>query len=351
VPAAAPPLLTLVSPQALRPPCDIATQQALVTAWLLDLDQRVAMGQRAALTRDVYGRAIRPWLHFLAQVVRTDRPDPTTVDRFLAWSRERGRAPSSINHQLATLGTCYRFAERTGRYPHIARAAERLREHRDAPLPCLDHDQIQALRERARGTVVAAEGVWTQTGRDVDARRLLAARRNLAMLSVLYGTGVRVVSLHRANCGDWQAELGEWRHRPKGHLASDAVAYVASTVAADLEGYLTARRSCAADQPLFSSHAPSSAGHRLTVRMISRIILDQLSAAGHVERWPDGRVVHPRRLSAHSIRRSAAKRIVECHDLELARQLLGHASLETTRRAYARTQRAEDLRRAAGDLG
>ena len=50
------------------------------------------------------------------------------------------------------------IVERTGRYPHIARAAERLREHRDAPLPCLDHDQIQALRERAREAVSAAEG-------------------------------------------------------------------------------------------------------------------------------------------------------------------------------------------------
>lgn len=324
-------------------PVDLARQHELVAAWLLDLDQRVAGGQRAALTRAVYARAIRPWLHFLAQVARTDRPDPTTVDMYLAWSRQGGRAPSSVNHRLATLASCYRFAERSGRWPHIARAAERLREHRDAPLPCLDHAQVLALRERARAAVAAA----AQAG---DARRLLIARRDLALLALLYGTGVRVVSLHRADCGDWRPDLGEWRHRPKAHLAADAVAYVAPAVAEDLEAYLAARSDRAADRPLFVSHAAANDGHRLTVRMISRIVQAMLEAAGHVQRGADGRIAHPRRLSAHSLRRSAARRIVETHDLELARQLLGHASIETTRRAYARIRRADDLRRAAADL-
>jgi integrase len=102
---------------------------------------------------------------------------------------------------------------------------------------------------------------------------------------------------------------------------------------------------------VFISHATGSEGHRLTVRMLSRVILELLERAGHIARDDAGHVAQPRRLSAHSIRRSAAKRIVEAHDLELARQLLGHASLETTRRAYARIRRADDLRRAAEELG
>ena len=170
------------------------------------------------------------------------------------------------------------------------------------------------------------------------------------MLALLYGTGARLISLHRADCGDWLPSRGEWRHRPKGHVASDVVAYVGPAVSSELQAYLDARGSRVPTDPLFVSHAPGSAGHRLTVRMLSRTVLELLERAGHVTRGPNGAVAEPRRLSAHSLRRSAAKRMVEKHDLELARQLLGHASIETTRRAYARILRGEDLRRAAGDL-
>jgi site-specific recombinase XerD len=332
-------------------PCDLPFQHALVADWLIDLDRRVAQGQRAGQTRLVYERAIRPWIRFLQQDARTDAPDPTTVMAFQAQSLARGLAPASINHRLATVCALYRFAERTGRYPHIARAAERLREHRDGPLPCLDHEQILALRASAREGVRLAEEARRQAAAtNRCARHLLVARRNLAVLALLYGTGARLISLHRADCGDWHPGRGEWKHRPKGHVAADAVAYVGPAVTAELQAYLDARRSRAPTEPLFVSHAPGSDGHRLTVRMISRTVLEFLERAGHVTRGQNGAIADPRRLSAHSLRRSAAKRMVETHDLELARQLLGHASLETTRRAYARIQRSEELRRAAGDL-
>jgi site-specific recombinase XerD len=331
----------------------VPRHQDLIADWLQDLDHRVARGQRASQTRVVYERSIRPWIRFLEQEARTDAPDPTTVTNFQAWALARDLAPASINHIVATMCSLYRFAERTGRYPHIARAAERLREHRDGPLPCLDHDQIQALRASAREVVCMAEEARRQASaaeREACTRRLLVARRTLAVLALLYGTGARLISLHRANCGDWHPGRNEWRHRPKGHVAADVVAYVGTAVTAELQAYLNARRNRAPTDPLFVSHAPGSDGHRLTVRMLSRTVLEMLERAGHVTRGPDGAVTEPRRLSAHSLRRSAAKRMVEKHDLELARQFLGHASLETTRRAYARIQRGEDLRRAAADL-
>jgi len=341
-------------PRALTP-CDLPTQTGLVEDWLADLARRVSLGQRAEQTHAVYGRAIRPWLRFLAQQARSDTPDPTTVEAFLAWAHGAGLAPATINHLLATICALYRFAERSGRYPHIARAAERLREHRDGPLPCLDHQQIGAVRAlatqelaTAEAAVAAATDARTRTR---CRRRVVVALRNRAILGVLYGTGARIVSLHRADVRDWHPEQAEWRHRPKGHLAADAVAFLGAQAAAELNAYLAARRPLRAADPLFISHATGSDGHRLTVRMLSRVILELLERAGHIARDDAGHVAQPRRLSAHSIRRSAAKRIVETHDLELARQLLGHASLETTRRAYARIRRADDLRKAAEELG
>lgn len=334
-------------------PVELSTHTGLVDDWLADLDRRVSTGQRAAQTRAVYGRAIRPWLHFLACEARTDRPDPTTVERFLASLVASRRAPATINHQLATMCALYRFAERTGRYPHIARAAERLREHRDGPLPCLRHDQIAALRAQADAAVDAAEAelaVAADADRDNGERRRLVALRDRAILGILYGTAVRLVSLHRATIGDWHPELGEFRHRPKGHVAAEAVAFVGDQARGDLDAYLAARGETDPAAPLFASHARSNAGVRLSIRSLSQAALGLFERGGHIVRDAQGRVREPRRLSAHSLRRSAARHIVEHHDLELARQLLGHASLETTRRGYARIQRTDDLRRAAAEL-
>jgi site-specific recombinase XerD len=340
--------------RAVLAPCELPRHAGLVEDWLADLTRRVELGQRAEQTRDIYGRAIRPWIRFLAEGARTDDPNPTTVEAFLAWARSAGLAPATINHLLATMCSLYRYAERTGRYPHIARAADRLREHRDGPLPCLDHDQVQALRARATDELAAAAEAKRSAPprqRVAATRTHLVALRNRAILGMLYGTGARLISLHRADVRDWSPERAEWRHRPKGHLAADTVAYLGTQASAELQAYLETRRPLRGPDPLFISHAQGSAGHRLTVRMLSRVVLEILERAGHVARDDSGHVVQPRRLSAHSIRRSAAKRIVETHDLELARQLLGHASLETTRKAYARIKRAEDLRKAAEELG
>jgi len=112
----------------------------------------------------------------------------------------------------------------------------------------------------------------------------------------------------------------------------------------------------APEMPLFQAHDRRMAGNRLTTRSMSRIILNHLIASGHVacevgKPGTPGRVRQPRQLSAHGIRRSSARRIVEKYGLEVARELLQHASVETTRRAYARIKQDTDLRRAAEDLG
>ena len=78
-----------------------------------------------------------------------------------------------------------------------------------------------------------------------------------------------------------------------------------------------------------------------------------MEAAGHVHRDAAGHVARPGVLSAHSLRRSAITCAFDAAGLDAAQTLAGHADPGTTRRAYARVQRARVLRSLAGvlDLG
>jgi integrase len=78
-----------------------------------------------------------------------------------------------------------------------------------------------------------------------------------------------------------------------------------------------------------------------------------MERAGHVHRDAAGKLLRPRVLSAHSLRRSAVTAAYEARGLEAAQVLAGHADPKTTARAYARVQKGRVLRGLAGvlDLG
>lgn len=343
-------------------PCDLPTTSQLIADWLSDLADRIAHGQRAEVTGAVYARSIRPWLAFLADEARTDHPTPATVHAFQGAAFSRGLKPATVNLLIATVSSLYRYAERHDRYPAIARSLERIREWRDGPLPSLTHEQILAIRSRMSLAITSAETALHTADpkpRDGIRLRLTILRRDRALLGILYSTAVRLVSLERANTSDVDLTARTLRHQPKRHRAKDAVSYLAQSATDDLAAYLQDRQRFddgAPEMPLFQAHDRRMAGNRLTTRSMSRIILNHLIASGHVacevgKPGTPGRVRQPRQLSAHGIRRSSARRIVEKYGLEVARELLQHASVETTRRAYARIKQDTDLRRAAEDLG
>ena len=126
-------------------PVDLTVQRDLVERWLIWLDQQVALKQNAELTRDGYRAKIRYWMEYLEQVARTDRPTPATVQAYVLSIIESVHEPATVNAYLNTVKAFYRWCETGDRYPAIARSVRAIREHRDAPLPALSHDQVVDL--------------------------------------------------------------------------------------------------------------------------------------------------------------------------------------------------------------
>jgi len=130
--------------------------------------------------------------------------------------------------------------------------------------------------------------------------------RDLALLEVLYGCGVRISELEGMNVDDLDLREGWVRVRGKGR-ALEA-----------LRRYLDCRRAAPGERAVFVNHR----GRRLTVRGAHKILrLYAIALAGDSS-------IHP-----HSLRHAYATHLLNAGaDLRAIQELLGHASLSTTQK-------------------
>lgn len=298
----------------------------LIGRWFDHLSAAVARREISDRTRDTYRRNVRPWAAFLAER-GIDRPGPSDVSAFVA-SYVGGHKAATVAAVLNTLKALYRDAEAHGIYPNIARATRGPRVRRDEPLPALDHAAVGALVRSIEGDT-------------------LRGLRDRALIAVLYGTATRCVSLVRARIGDVDFESGTLRHQSKGHTDRDSVAVLPSSTLRHLSAYLFERGEKDPTAPLFSAAGNRGRGAVLTSRSMRRAVLDRMEEAGHVRRDGTGRVVNRGHCGPHSLRRSALTTAADAHGIEAAQTLAGHASIDTTRRHYARVQAGRVLRNVA----
>lgn len=312
--------------------------RALADAWVADLRARAAAGLLADRTAEAYARNVARWLGWL-DAAGLDLPLPADVLRYVAHLRAEGLKPASVNAYLDAVRGLYRWAETRNAYPAIGRSVRGLPVRKDEPLDCLD-------RAAVAGLLAHADAASLQGLRDV------------ALVHVLFSTGLRLVSLCGLNVADLDADEAALTYRGKGDRDAARRAYLAPGAVAALLRYLDARKEAEgadlpAAAPLFAAVGNRAGGGRLTARSVRRIISGLMESAGHVHRDAAGKLLRPGVLSAHSLRRSAVTAAYEARGLEAAQTLAGHADPKTTARAYARVQKGRVLRGLAGvlDLG
>jgi site-specific recombinase XerD len=265
---------------------------------------------RSEHTRRAYEHDVA---EFVAWAVRGGCPEPADADhralrRYLAYLDTRGFARRSVARKAAAVRAYLRYLRR-----HDVIATDPGRSLRtpkgDARLPRVPRrDEAAALLDGAADRIDAST--------DDGPLALAVARRDLAVLEVLYGAGLRVSECCGLRLSDTDLSRGfvtvlgkgaKVRRVPLGEPALDA-----------LRVYLTDARPEIARDDSPDAVFLNQRGGALGTRDVRRIL------AG----FPlgDGRQLHP-----HALRHAYATHLLEGGaDLRVVQELLGHADLATT---------------------
>jgi integrase/recombinase XerC len=249
-----------------------------ISGFLMHL-QRLGIG---SLDHATLG-SLRSWLakqQSLGQSRATLQRRAAAVRMFLAWAHEVGHAASNPAVKLRSPKTVRKLPATLGQ----AEAAEML---------------------------AAAIALTSETGGPVS-------RRDVAILELLYATGIRVSELVGLNIDDLDSQHGTVRVTGKGRKERSVP--VGRPALCALEVWLGQPREELATTESGTAIFLGLHGRRIDQRVVRRIVH---RALGVVEGAPD--------LGPHGLRHAMATHLLEGGaDLRSVQEMLGHASLATT---------------------
>lgn len=273
-------------------------------------------------TIEAYRRDLGEFVAFLSHYYGGDDWNWDGVDRlalraYLAHLSRKGLARRSIARKLSAVRSLFRFLHREELVEaNPARAIRTPKQERNLPawMTVADVGRAFDLAE-AR----AAEGGFRPT-------------RDLAILETFYATGMRLSELQRLDVDDLDLLGDQVRVRGKGR--KERIVPLGSRAVTALRRYELRRAEVLAKtggdrRAVFISER----GKRLTPRQLQNIVRAVLD-----------KVAEDAGLSTHSLRHSFATHLLDAGaDLMAVKELLGHASLSTTR-IYTHTSK-ERLKR------
>lgn len=240
--------------------------------------------------------------------------DRLSLRSFLGWCLRRGLSRRTIGRKLSAVRGFFRFLHREEQVPaNPARGVRAPRTEKRLP-GHLTRPDMEALFSLAEAR--AAENT-------------LGGTRDLAILEILYGSGIRLSELHDMDLPDLDLRMGQVRVLGKGR--KERIVPLTGRAVRAIRRYEPRRRECLAaagsvDDP--DALLVNARGGRLSRRSIQRLVRAYLD-----------KVAEEQGLSVHSLRHSFATHLLDAGaDLMAVKELLGHVSLSTTQ-IYTHTSR------------
>ena len=241
-----------------------------------------------------------------------------TVERldfraFMGWCGRKRLTRRTVARKLSAIRTFYRFLHLEDRVP-------------TDPARTLRSPKIE---KRLPGHATPADLEAVFSGAEANAAENTArGTRNLVILELLYGSGLRLSELHGLDLADLDLRRGQAKVLGKG--SKERLVPVTGSARRAIDRYLPPRLElvAASTAPDREALLLNPTGKRLSRRSIQTV----------VRRFMDD-VATGKGLSAHSLRHSFATHLLDAGaDLMAVKELLGHVSLSTTQ-VYTHTSK------------
>ena len=270
------------------------------------LEMLVAERGASANTVDAYRRDLTDFRSASGGLSKAAAED---VRRYLGGLAARRLAPSTQARRLSALRQFYRFLVAEGiRADDPAAAAERPKPRRSLP-KILSTGDVDILLEAARAETSIP---------DLTPNRRLAASRLLALLELLYATGLRVTEL--VGLPATAGRGGRPFIGVKGKGGRERLVPLNEAAQTALDEYRAARAALGRAEGKWLFPADSAKGH-LTRQAFARDLKAVSARAG----------LNAAKLSPHVLRHAFATHLLAGGaDLRVVQTLLGHADISTT---------------------
>lgn len=269
--------------------------QDLFNRWIAFIDA-------SPKTVEAYTKGIKYFGEYLS-VRGIRQPTRETV---IAYRDElkKNHKPTTVQNYLEAVKLFFQWTEQERLYPNIAAHIKGAKLDSEYKRDYLTTKQVSKL----------LDAIDTST---------LKGLRDYAVLFLMVTTGLRTISIVRADIGDIRTagDSVALYYQGKGHEEKADYVKIAEPVEDAIRKYLVLRGETDSSAPLFSSISNRNSGGRMTTRSISRVAKDHLI---EIDLKSD-------RLTAHSLRHTAATlNLLNGGTVEETKQLLGHANINTT---------------------
>lgn len=247
--------------------------------------------------------------------------NPSFVENWASELRLKNYSPASMRRKMVVLKVFCSYWVRKGTLPESPFWRVKLSFGRIAQLPrALTNAEITCLFAQARedhsAQNVPRKASVLAKGRDTS--RGYRGIRNLALVDLLFATGMRVGEVSSLNLSDFV--IAESFFRVKGKGGRDRLAFVVDEQTVDIQ-----RKHVDARSKIGSSSAAlflNAQGKRLSTQGIANIIAQFRKDAG-IERH----------ITPHMLRHTVATLLLRNGvDIRVVQEFLGHASIATTQR-------------------
>jgi len=280
--------------------------------------------ERSAKTRVAYRSDLDQVAAYAPPDCALESLDPAFIEAWAGDLRLKKYSPASMRRKMVVLKVFCSYWLRKGEMNESPFWRVKLSFGRITQLPRgLSEAEMRGLLDQAKqsqsAVQISRKGSVLAKGKSVNVSSSgYRAIRNLALVDVLFATGMRVGEVSSLNLGDFLADESVFRVKGKG--GRDRLAFVVDeqTMLIQRE-HLQQRLRLGADSPALFVN---SSGQRLSTQGIANIISQFRKDAG-IERH----------ITPHMLRHTVATLLLRNGaDIRVVQEFLGHASIATTQR-------------------